>query len=477
MIHVPSLWLICITLPFCQCALAPASDRPSVRPAPLQSAWTAPLDVHSPTNVVVGRIGDEKQLCVQGAFFEGNRKLAAIQMLNDQGRILWSEQHGEDGLSFGPGAYLQWISGGVSSRPAVLYSYVPAMDQRLGGARLIAADDGQMLAEIQNLTRFGNNNSIVDDLDNDGVPELLYGDQSSITRYTLPGMQQQWHWDSGVRFCWSLPGLFDLNADQQPEIVFGSEYNNDNGSSSVLAVSVEGKPVWRSDGFKEDLGSTPIFHADVDNDGTAEILNVGLDLEHHNNQTWNHLHVLRSKDGTLLSMIEIGFTGIALGDMDQDGHLDCVGLTNTRDGGRNGHQEIRCIDLVTGKPKWSTLVPRAYLDTNSPVMADITGDGHLEAVVGTGNPAGYARLPNSKPWGDLYVVDRTGNIIQRECMDGWPVNLAFCDLDDDGLSELIVVQDGKPGTLRVYKTRAPAKQQTWPTPFGNSQRSGTSAFD
>jgi outer membrane protein assembly factor BamB len=171
--------------------------------------------------------------------------------------------------------------------------------------------------------------------------------------------------------------------------------------------------------------------------------------------------------------VELGFTGIAIGDMDGDGQLDGVGLTNTRDGGHNGHREIRGLDLATGRVKWTTPVHRAYLDTNSPVMADVNGDGKLEAVVGTGNPAGYGRLPNSEPWGDLYVVGGTGEILQRLELPGLPVNLATCNLDDDGFNELLAVIDGLPGSLAAYQTRSRAARKDWPTPFGSPRRDGT----
>ncbi|MEZ6046786.1 MAG: VCBS repeat-containing protein [Planctomycetaceae bacterium] len=465
-------YLTGLMLFFLYCVNIPHVQAQAESPQLLKPLWQKSLYLHSPTNVVVGRVEDGVRLCVQGTRQSKDSAHAAIQILDGNGKRITMHIDSTFRPSSTVGAYLQWVDLSPQESPGVLYSLTPPETSEAGKSYLVSLDKSIPDRIIENTTHWGNNNSIVDDIDNDGQLDLLYADQQTLTLYTLPDLKQVWRWDQGIKFCWSLPGLFDLDSDGQREIVFGSEYNNEDGSSSVIAINSQGEQLWRADGFAEDLGSTTVYFADVDGDGTKEIIKVGLDLVHHLNQEWSHVFIFNASDGSLKSKFEFGCTGMTIGDLDGDGHIEGVGITNSRDGGNNGRKEIRCIDLVTGAIKWVTSVSRVYLDCNSPIMTDLDHDGDLEVIVGTGNPAGYARLPNSEPWGDLYVVDHQGEILQHNDLPGWPVNLAICDLGNDNQAELIVVQDGKPGALIVYETEAMTKRKDWVTPLGNSERSG-----
>jgi len=431
--------------------------------------------LHTSSNFVIGQTSHGPVFVVQGDYFENQKKSASIEAYNPQGKPLWNNQKQSDQHDFGAGAYVHWVDKSGLNHPVVTYSYVPKPKEMKGGVVFVNANDGSTIHELSNNAHFGNNNSLLFDFNKDGLTDYLYADLATISAIQLSNFQKEWTFQDGVRFCWSLPALFELKHDQNPIIYFGSEYDSNDGLSSFLAIDLKGNRIWKSSGHVEDLGSTPVFIADIDGDGTKEILKVGLDLEHHNKQKWNHMYVFNT-DGELISKCELGFTGIAIGDVDGDGRLEGVGISNTRDGGLNGLKEIRCIELSTGKLEWSVPVERAYLDCNSPVMADINDDGYLEAIVGTGNPAGYGRLPNSEPWGDIYVVSHQGEILKRQELMGRPVNMGICDYNQDGISEFIVVVDGKPGWINIYSTKAKAKQIDWPVPFGNAERSGTHSY-
>lgn len=428
--------------------------------------------MHTPVNVVAGSVNGETTFCVQGDILRDGKRIAAVDVIGATGALLrTAEEPGPTGQSQS-GAYVQWIDdpGG----PMVLFSWVPDRDGVPGGANLVRIDSGAVVARVENKTRFGNNNSIVADIDADGRTDVLYADQQSLALLSIPTLKTAWRVETGINFCWSLPAFVDVTGDKQPDIVYGSEYNNPDGTSSFIALDRSGKPLWRTDGYAEDLGSTPVFAADVDGDGTNELLKVGLDLERRNGQLWNHLHVF-DRGGKLIARAALGFTGIAIANLDDDPALEGVGITNTRDGGSNGKLVIRCVELASGNVEWATRVERAYLDDNSPVAADFNGDGNIEVAVGTGNPWGYARLPNSDPWGDQYVVSAKGEILQRITLRGRPANSVLIDIDGDGLGELVTVMDGQPGWLVVYNTKAKTARQTWHTPFGSALRDGSIA--
>lgn len=438
--------------------------------APLRELFRAELSVHTPVNFVAGQLDGKTVFCVQGDVLSDGKRIASVDVLDANGnRIRTITEPGPTGGSQS-GAYLQWIAN--NDGPLLLFSWVPDKDGVPGGANLVCITDGSVVARIENKTRFGNNNSIVADIDHDGTTDLLYADQQSIALCALPTLKQRWRSDMGINFCWSLPVFVDVTGDNREEIVYGSEYNNPDGSSSFIALDAQGKIVWRTDGYAEDLGSTPVFIADVDGNGVKELIKVGLDLEHRNKQEWNHVHVFDAR-GQLKSRIAFGCTGIAIANLDSDAALEGVGITNTRDGGNNGQRAIRCIDLASGNVEWETAIERSYLDDNSPIAADFNRDGAIEVVVGTGNPWGYARLPNSQPWGDQYVVSARGEMLQRVSLPGRPANSALIDIDEDGAGELVSVIDGQPGWLAVYKSDARAARREWHTPFGSALRDGT----
>jgi hypothetical protein len=252
-----------------------------------------------------------------------------------------------------------------------------------------------------------------------------------------------------VQICHGRPTLSDVNDDGLPEIVFGTEYGNPDGTSSIVSLDGNGEVVWRHDGFADDLGSTPVICADIDNDGVDEFLINGLDLEHRGHREWSSLWCFNG-DGTLRYRTDSGCGGLAIGHLSGDMQLFGVGMTNSRDGGSHKRAEIRCLRLVDGSTKWSTPVPRVYLDCQNPVVADIDGDGRPEVILSTGNPAGYGRRNDMPVFADIFAVDAEGNIIWKTSVADYVHQPFVGDIDGDGRNELLL--PGGDGTLTCLRT-------------------------
>jgi len=56
-----------------------------------------------------------------------------------------------------------WLDGQRLDEPLVVYAFCLAADGHRGGARLLRARDGTLVRQLENRTRFGNDNSIVND--------------------------------------------------------------------------------------------------------------------------------------------------------------------------------------------------------------------------------------------------------------------------------------------------------------------------
>jgi hypothetical protein len=153
-------------------------------------------------------------------------------------------------------------------------------------------------------------------------------------------------------------------------------------------------------------------------------------------------------DGTLLWRCDIGGGDVALGDLDGDGLLEAVNLTNGRDGGRGVGPAIRCVSLATGERRWELPVSDHWL-TGWPLMADVDGDGRLEAVLPHGSPSGYGRQAGGRAWGEVCIVGPEGALRQRLAFPDWVLCPLAFDWDGDGTAELIVPCGD--GVVYVYR--------------------------
>ncbi len=298
------------------------------------------------------------------------------------------------------------------------------------------------------------------DLDNDGTLEMVLGSNGNQV-LALRADGQEWRdGDSnpatfgvfkivGQPFNYGTPALADIDEDGSLDIVYGS-YDR------LLYA-------WRSDGsnvpgFPRDLGASITCSpavGDLDNDGHLEIVTVsGRDS----------LWVFRNGGARVWGKY-FKVTGTtrqpspALADMDGDGFLDIVAAST--DGtlkvfDRNG-------DVLPGWQNVRYSLINGYASESSPVVADITGDGIPDVVMGGEDSR-------------IHLFSGTGAELA-----GSPIQLGgevrgtptLCDCDEDGLSEIVLADWDKnlymwdfPGAF------SPGQIPPWPTFHHDERRTG-----
>ena len=364
------------------------------------------------------------------------------------GQLIFKKEADRGGISVFP-SFLE--PRGIG--PSVFYASGPGTPGSVGEARLVSACSGQVIWNKPTTNQyFGNGCCVMADVDGDGIEELVYGDAAAVRCFRARDGELKWVYDDHIAICWGRMAFGDINGDGKPELVLGTEYANEDHSSSLLALDGRGKLLWRKNGIKGDMGSTPAVIIDVDGDNRPEILKVELDLEHRARMPWAGLFCFRG-DGTLKYRADFGCSGMAVGDIDGDGVPEAVGITSSRDGGSLAvdRNEIRCIDLERGKLKWTTPVSRTWLGSQDPTMADLSGNGKLDVVVTTSNPSGYGYRKGQPAYGDAYIVNPHGEIIWKETLPDYILQPFVSDVDRDGHNEIVLACHD--GSVRCYATQ------------------------
>lgn len=415
--------------------------------------------------IVSGMVDGRVRLYLSGFRSVSGRRESAVFCISAEGETVW-ETRVTDPLE----ERLVSVFPNLIDDPflglCLFYSYGSSDNARPrpGYARLVRAESGDVVWEVRTRSHHaGNGSCIAADLDGDGRPEIAWWDSANVFCSDLRTGDLRWKYSDLVQICHGRPALARLRGSSA--IIVGTEYSNPDGTSSVLALDGSGSVLWRKDGFPEDLGSTPVILADIDRDGRDEFVIAGLDLVHRDNRETSSLWCFRD-DGELVYRVPCGCGGLAVARV--RGELLAAGITNTRDGGNSGAREVRLFSLATGELKHSHPLPRAYLDAQNPVAADLDGDGLPDFLLATGNPSGYGNDPSFAPYADVHIVRADGATLWTQTFPDYIHQPFVSDVDGDGRNEMLLPCGD--GSLCCIRTPGIATGSVWPCTGGSCSR-------
>jgi predicted glutamine amidotransferase len=266
------------------------------------------------------------------------------------------------------------------------------------------------------------------DINGNGAEEVIHAGKGQIT--VLNGADSSIIWtvqDSNIGD-WCQPQMADLNKDGILEIIVPL----DTPAGILVLHSNNGSTYWRRTGLGGHLYSSPVV-ADIDGSGYPTIFAVSTDI----NTATLAGHVTSINNfGQILHQTfawRACAGGLSIADTDGDGEFELyMGDRHMYYSDAGYGRGVRSFWAKNLTVRWER--PDILCSSHIPMLADVTGDGILDVIVGD----------QSSPTGIAVLNSRDGSTIRANLNNHLPIHYqsSIYDIDGDGNLEIIVA-DGE----------------------------------
>lgn len=281
----------------------------------------------------------------------------------------------------------------------------------------------------------------VGDSDQDGLDDLILGENSSGVVYCVDLVTQALKWtvDDYDHAGTTSIAMLDIDGDGDTELHWGTGLHS---GKDYLAVADIGSQsvIWKS----RDLRG-PFFGplmGDVDGDGIAEVVTASQESD---SGSGGGCIVVLEQDSLLPAISPETLNSRDLEDFflfDADGDGDMEILVS-------GVDRVEVYDYLPGGTFnliWSTVAAN-YTIFFSVHAADIDGDGDQEILIGgSASYDGLLEIYDFSPGGDFTLVWQNNVLVDR----GTFTSVDACDIDGDGEIEILGGAGGFPNAVYAY---------------------------
>lgn len=356
------------------------------------------------------------------------------------------------------------------------------------------------------------------DTDGDGLMEVGFG---AFVHYVflLEHNGRVRYFYNAADTVWSTPSFYDVNSDGKLEMLIGTDISRNpflipktRDGGFVYALSTEKTKnkkrgfrdketvVWKKF-FRQTIMSSPIVADVIPDNGIMEVIvQSGCYFpDNRSNKKGKWIKILNSTNGRVLKTLSVEACSPstpAIADIDNDGQLEIIAIAHgNKNVGGQGSSKLYAFKADNNEPIW-TRVPRVNgrndsygAHFQSPVVADIDGNGSLEVILAHSRGVGIYKAADGEP-----LTCEKRNCLSDEnssqLLYTWSLiknTPAVADIDNDGDLEIVAAarhrkSKGK-GTIFAWTNLADVinsdeelGRETYSTPWpmfkGNARHSG-----